>query len=567
MLGVTLKTDRKPDIWLEDYNVKGNNLTLKALNGALGRIAGTVTIDLTDLANLDRDSKLALMAADPNDVKFYDAGNNLIAPGDKTTLAKYAVIFQPDEIDVEAGTINAEAGNDVFLSSVSEVGIGRIKGGQVRIRSDRGIFNGANDGSVNIISDDLVLIAENGAIGEADKALALAIKDGSLLRALARDGIYLDQREAGTNRSGNLNIAYIHTPGNVSLQAASSIIRTNTGNAFDIICAGLNLAATGGAIGSAADSLKIEQADGSSLKAIAGTNIFLEELTGNMKVDLISAGGDVNLRTPGSILAAANDEHTAVTGNNINLTASNGQVGEKDIVLVINSSCASPGLVEVNALGDVYIKEAAGNLNLGLIRSISKGRVFIASAGGITNGIGAGTNVDANILKIEAVSGVGTLGSPIHTSVTRVEGSGGSGGFYLDNQGGLTVGGVDTINGIQADGNIQLIAHSPITIAEDLAAGGDINITAGSSAGLDDLVIAQDRKVQAGGLISLTAGDSILINPNALVKAGTTVDAQASGDLILTTATVDGGGTVSLKGVSIPITANSLIKAGGAMSI
>ena len=52
LLGVTLKTDRKPDIWNEydpalgiDINVRGNSITLKALHGAIGQTTGTLTVD------------------------------------------------------------------------------------------------------------------------------------------------------------------------------------------------------------------------------------------------------------------------------------------------------------------------------------------------------------------------------------------------------------------------------------------------------------------------------------------------------------------------------------------
>jgi len=572
LLGVTLKTDRKPDIWNEydpalgiDINVRGNSITLKALHGAIGQTTGTLTVDLRDLASLDLNSKLALMAADPKDIQYYDAAGHLIAANDSTTLAESAVILQPDEIDVEAGTINAEAGSNIYLGAISEVGIGSIKGGQVRIRSDQGIMNGVSDGSINITSDDLILTVENGAIGAADKSLVLAMKDGSVLRALARDGVYLTQRAAGTGRSGNLNIDYVHTPGDVGLRADASIIGTRAGSAFDIMCAHLDLAALNGSIGGGAKSLQVEQAEGSHLKAVAGTDVFLEELTGNMLIDSVSSGGDVNLRSPGSILAVFTDGRTAVTGNNMDLTAVGGQVGEEATFLVINSSAADRGKVDVSALGNIYFHEADGDLNLGLIRSISKGRVYLSSAGGITNGGGTGTNVDADLLKMEAGSGVGTAGNPIYTIVTRVEGSGGTGGFYLDNQGGLMVGGVDTINGITADGTVQIAAHSPLTVAEDIVAGGDIELVAGDTIGADDLMINAGRIVQAGGSIALTAGDRLQIDPGALVKAGNIVDALAGSSVLIDRALVDGGainikaanGNLVFSGATIQSTGNT----------
>jgi len=435
----------------------------------------------------------------------------------------------------------------------------------VRIRSDQGIMNGVSDGSINITSDDLILTVENGAIGAADKSLVLAMKDGSVLRALARDGVYLTQRAAGTGRSGNLNIDYVHTPGDVGLRADASIIGTRAGSAFDIMCAHLDLAALNGSIGGGAKSLQVEQAEGSHLKAVAGTDVFLEELTGNMLIDSVSSGGDVNLRSPGSILAVFTDGRTAVTGNNMDLTAVGGQVGEEATFLVINSSAADRGKVDVSALGNIYFHEADGDLNLGLIRSISKGRVYLSSAGGITNGGGTGTNVDADLLKMEAGSGVGTAGNPIYTIVTRVEGSGGTGGFYLDNQGGLMVGGVDTINGITADGTVQIAAHSPLTVAEDIVAGGDIELVAGDTIGADDLMINAGRIVQAGGSIALTAGDRLQIDPGALVKAGNIVDALAGSSVLIDRALVDGGainikaanGNLVFSGATIQSTGNT----------
>ena len=336
------------------------------------------------------------------------------------------------------------------------------------------------------------------------------MKDGSVYELWPRDGVYLTQRAAGTD-VWYLNIDYVHTPGDVGLRADASIIGTRAGSAFDIMCAYLDLAALNGSIGGAAKSLQVEQAEGSHLKAVAGTDVFLEELTGNMLIDSVSSGGDVNCGHRVPILIFT-DGRTAVTGNNMDLTAVGGQVGE-DHLPGNNSSAADRGKVDVSALGNIYFHEADGDLNLGLIRSISKGRVYLSSAGGITNGGGTGTNVDADLLKMEAGSGVGTAGNPIYTIVTRVEGSGGTGGFYLDNQGGLMVGGVDTINGITADGTVQIAAHSPLTVAEDIVAGGDIELVAGDTIGADDLMINAGRIVQAGGSIALTAGDRLQIDP------------------------------------------------------
>lgn len=569
LLGVTLKVDRKPDIWQEydptlgiDVNVRGNNVTLKALHGAIGHTTGTLTLNLSDLAALDLDSKLALIAADPKDIRYYDAAGNLIAADDTGTLAVSAVISVPDEVDIEAGTINAEAGSDIFLGALGEVAMGTIKGGQVRIRSDQGMTNGLSDGSVNISSDDLILTAENGAVGAPNKALVLAVKDGSILRALARDGIYLDQQAAGVGRSGNVYLDYIHTEGDVSLQAAQSIVRTNAGTVFDILCEQIKLAAMAGSIGSSTDGLRIEQMDGRSLKAAAGTDIFLEELTGNMLIDLVDAGGDVRLRAPGSIRAASADGHTAVIGNNINLTAVDGRVGEEDTFLRIDSSATGPGRVDIAARGNIYVQEAAGNLNLGIIRSLSKGRVYLASAGGITNGLAAGVNVDADRLKMIAASGVGASGNPIYTLINKVEGSGGAGGFYLDNGGVLTVGGVDTINGVQADGTIRITANSPLTVAEDIVAGGDIELTAGDTVDPDDdLIINENCMVQAGGSIDLTAGDRLLIHLRALVEAGDSIDAQAGSSVILS-GSVLAGDSIDLRAADdILLDANSIVQA------
>ena len=121
-----------------------------------------------------------------------------------------------------------------------------------------------------------------------------------------------------------------------------------------------------------------------------------------------------------------------------------------------------------------------------------------------------------------AGAAMGILIDPIETTVSRLEGSGGS-GFYLTNSGPLQIGGVAPLAmGVAVSaGDARIRASSPLTVAEDVIANGGVFLKADESAGLgDDLTVNGGVTVRAvTDDAILEAGDNLTLFATSLVEA------------------------------------------------
>jgi Ca2+-binding RTX toxin-like protein len=211
------------------------------------------------------------------------------------------------------------------------------------------------------------------------------------------------------------------------------------------------------------------------------------------------------------------------------------------------------------------------------------GRVTLSTAGPITDGNGAATDITAAELVMSAGTGIGASADPIESQVNNVEASGGTGGVYLANTGSLTIGGITAMIGVSATGGEVVIrTASPLVVTEEAAnsGGGDITLAAEGSTGADDLTLSANVTASGGnGNISLYAGDTISLTGTITVSAagtgavlamagtdyagGTPVNGTAAGDVSMADGTTiqsaDGNVTLRAPGnVSLSIvSANS----------
>lgn len=259
-------------------------------------------------------------------------------------------------------------------------------------------------------------------------------------------------------------------------------------------------------------------------------------LTGGV-VSIVDAN-DLTLAsvTVSSVLATANDALT-LTGalvadaGLVTLHANSDGVGADDFSMQAGSSIvttndtANAVSISVNTLlggtGDATLAE----INAGTTAGPVGGRVTVAALDGrILDGNGATLNITAGNALLRAEGGVGTLANSLETSVTQLEGSGGSGGFYLDNYGALTIGGLTGVVGVSTTtGDIRIIAHSPLTVIEDVIGGGFVFLHAGETAGTgDDLTIIGGVTVRSNANnVDLEAGDDVYLNAGSLIEAPT----------------------------------------------
>ena len=351
-----LRAKSETETRIEDANIIGHDVTLIVPQG-VGIFQGQVPIDLSaGVVNLLPEQKVAIAAAEQDDLTFYDADGNIIDPSDPTLAAVSMTIDQREDVDVVAsGVIIVEAGSHLYLGSEQDVNIDRIAAGdEVRVKVAGAIYSVTNQNQAHITGDDLILEAAGGSIGTVDDALRLDLSATGTLTARAEQDIYL------TELAGNLNIDTVYSElGQVTLAVQQSILDGRQDNQWNVKADSLTIKDTGSA-GSAADYLEVDLASTGKVAATADQSIYLAEVAGDMNVGHIeSAHGDVGLQAAVSILDVDGDLDADVLGNNIELAALLGGIGASTNLLDIDASSVAAAARE-----SIYLTEIDGPLDV-----------------------------------------------------------------------------------------------------------------------------------------------------------------------------------------------------------
>ena len=159
---------------IETANVKGNNVTLVANNGGIGRtLADDVIIDLSGgITSLTEAQLLALASAERDDVSFEGPDGKIIR------------IVQRDDLDVEttAGGITALAKNEIFLGGEKDINVTDVRSPVIRIKAGESIID-TQAGTPAIRGEEVILEASNGSLGSAANPLDVAITGKFTARA------------------------------------------------------------------------------------------------------------------------------------------------------------------------------------------------------------------------------------------------------------------------------------------------------------------------------------------------------------------------------------------------
>jgi hypothetical protein len=167
--------------------------------------------------------------------------------------------------------------------------------------------------------------------------------------------------------------------------------------------------------------------------------------------------------------------------------------------------------------------------------------------------------VTADTLVTTAATGIGTVGAPLRTAISKIEAVGGTGGIFVANTGALTIGGIGAMTGVSATASdIRLTAASPVIVTEAVTTtgAGMITLITGATGGNDDLTI--NASVTTGsGAITLTASDAVALGAN--VSTSGTVLITAGTAITRTAGTVSGTGVLldaatGIGSVGAPIT-------------
>lgn len=185
----------------------------------------------------------------------------------------------------------------------------------------------------------------------------------------------------------------VRFPGSVALsgqtglfQAAQAVIEAQS----------VQLQSASGGIGSEAVPIAIQLTPSTPIEATASTGIHLSSLADMLIGEVHAMAGPVSLRSAGDILGAGNASAPAVTGTNVTLSATVGDIGTQVAPLFIQTQTQTlstgtvvDGLLSAIAEGSIYLAQPRGDLRVAsVVTTSSVGVVSITNlAGDITDGL------------------------------------------------------------------------------------------------------------------------------------------------------------------------------------
>jgi len=446
---------------------------------------------------------------------------DLIAAGDALLKASLNVGASGNFLDVDiAGVFSAQVGDSVYLHSMDQhdLTIGAITAGAlVHINAELAIVDQPEVGvpDTDITAADAILIAVNG-VGSGLNPLETQIN--RLEAEISAGGIWLDN-------TGNLQI------GGISSQVGIKALTT-----VDI-----------SALGSITVDEAIDTANGPVLLD-AATDIHVNDA-------ITSGGGRVTLKAQRDITFAANGFIDTETGAaTVRLLAdwdgvsNDGKAVDGGGIRMTDGSFvdARDGLIDADATDDIVIS---------LLRTTSDVAVD-SSAGAILDAAEALVNEDivAQNALLNAAQGIGLDNDPLETILAYLEGTGGSGGIFIENAQGLVIGAIvsqalpaaASSNGLRADRTIRVRSAGFMTVLENVAsANEDVLLQAIDSAAVteltspdltkyvttndgsafdEDLIVSAGADISAGQVVRLLAGDDMLIDRGSEISAGVRIE-------------------------------------------
>ncbi|MDP2084687.1 MAG: hypothetical protein Q8K20_05785, partial [Gemmobacter sp.] len=470
-------------------------------------------------------------------------------------LAALQVQLREDFDIIASGVLNVVAGADSFIGSESALALGRATvAGDLRIRAQGNITNASGSGATNVVSDNLLLEAGSGAIGGAGNAnrFYINLSPDATLTARSGGSIFV------TERQGNMNVATIYSQsGDVNLVAQGSILDALNTTFVNIEANSITLNAQTGTIGADGNALDIEARGDTGaalglLTATAEGSIVLAEQFGDMNIrNVLSRTGDVTLEAALSIFDAVDiaDPTNPFSANlptgtsqlqadvlaagSITLIARLGYIGAFGNELDIDSRRGGSGVVNSQSRENAFIIETAGDMHINRVgvdlAGLTATAYLTAVAGGILNGAVAGaSNVTGGRAFLIARDNIGTALNPIYTRIGTIQSISTTGSTYVVNDGALLVEVLDggSGDGQFAGGEVNTTASSPITVSSNIIAASNITLLATESAlaDYDTITILAGRTLHAmTGNVTLRAGDHIVVQAGAQVRAGTDV--------------------------------------------
>ncbi|SDG25676.1 hypothetical protein SAMN05216584_103125 [Selenomonas sp. WCT3] len=343
-------------------NVLGRNVTLSAAKGAVGTFADqSTTVTVEELTGNDSIAKMKeLMNVNAADVTVRrDESGNLLSFEIKGNMP--LGVKAEGILNVVAGGNISVAGRKDAAGEHSAINVGTIDAtqnnttGDVRLHSDKGIYN-ANDADItNITGKNLILTGGTESIGTADKALTISLS-GDLTEARANKNVFIKNG----NHNDFLRLGAMFAGDTISLSSEKGFKMSTASEdiAESYINAGKKLEfttnATEGIVGEADSAIRLLNdratvnlaAQSAYIKGLGSLALGIQN--GTLVLGNIETAGEFTAVSEGSLTEIG----TITAGGNVNLEAADslnlgGQVKAGDLE---------------NAKKELTLKAAKGNI-------------------------------------------------------------------------------------------------------------------------------------------------------------------------------------------------------------
>ncbi|MEW5821533.1 MAG: hypothetical protein AB1782_15175 [Cyanobacteriota bacterium] len=361
-------------------NISAQQIALSALQGQIGTAEEALITDLTAselsaialgdiyITEIDGDMGVNEIYSYGGDVNLTTENGSIldVSTTEDPNIIAYNVLLEANNgsigtdtddlnINLLSSQLDAYADGDIYVTEEDgdvDVGVVESAGGTVKLVANNGSLYGVDSEEYNVIADNAILYADE---------IALAF---DVFNTTEINGLYADI----TGNTGVLDVITEFGINAENIFADNAYLYTNG----DIAFAGT----VGGYFNASGANVDV-------LGNIGGIiNIISEELLlanfGNAYLGTIEAAGNAQIMSITGNILNGNGSSPNVIAQNIQFVAPEGQIGEVDNFLTIDLLASQ---LDAVAIGDIFISEILGDMELGTIESI-EGNVTLRTENG-----------------------------------------------------------------------------------------------------------------------------------------------------------------------------------------
>jgi filamentous hemagglutinin family protein len=293
------------------------------------------------------------------------------------------------------------------------------------------------------------------------------------------------------------------------------------------------------------------------LTATAAGVTYLQSTGQTLSLNQVTAGGNVSITAPQSILNAGTSSTQIITSANLTLLAGSGSLGSSTSPLTFQIGGT---LLSASAGQDAYLKAVGGDMNIGLVFAGNTASLNAVDGGIHTTLSGLAVVGDSIVLNARDSVGSSTSALQLQVGAGTLSGSIGGSAWILSPgaSNALAVGDLSATTGltVTADGDLTAQRLASSAGAVTASAGDDANIVAVNSS----------ISTAASGSVSLTAVGDLTVGSAATTPGAITL--LAGGLAKVTGLVSSGSGNIGVTGNSIDIAAGgSLVSSTGRINL